>query len=1133
MSISRTSCIDRVRPSLPAALTRVLALALLLALGGIASAADAYKVLVFSKTAGFRHGGAIAKGVEAVKKLGAENGFGVDATEDAALFTEANLKNYKVVMWLCTTGTVLDAGQKEAFTRYIQAGGGYVGVHSATDTEYDWPWYGKLSGAYFAGHPAQQKAKVVLVDGNHPSTAGMPASFERFDEWYNFRQLPKDVHVLLKIDETSYDAGPTKMGAEHPLAWYHEYEGGRAFYTEMGHTDESYAEPLYLKHLLGGVQWAAAGPALDFSKARPSDSRFEVTSLGSGSDFPMELSVAADGRVFWCGKFGVISCYKPDTKAVVEVAKLPTYSLRSGEKGNTEDGCIGIVLDPDFMTNHWVYILRAMPGEAAEEHLARFTVSGDTIDLASEKTLLVVKDCRTIVGHCGGCLSFGPGGNLYMSCGDNTTPFESDGFSPMDYREPGKDARGSASNTMDLRGKILRIHPEADGTYTIPKGNLFAPGTDKTRPEIYVMGCRNPFRHAVDSATGYLYWGEVGPDSGKDGERGPKGHDEFNRATAAGYFGWPLFVGDNKAYAAYDFATKKLGDKFDPAHPINDSPVNTGIRELPPAQPAWMWYPYSKSEEFPDLGEGGRCAMSGPVYHFDPTLKNGTQFPAWYDGKLFLYEWMRNWVKTLDTTAADPRQTMVPFMPTFTWMKPMDMRFGPDGSLYVILWGTQWWDTKDSQIIRIDYIAGNRSPVAKAGSDVTAGKEPLAVKFSSAGTYDKDDGDVLKYEWRFTGDAVESSEANPTFTFAKPGLYQAKLTVTDQGGKSAIAVVPITVGNAVPTIALTAPKGGGFFSWGKNLTYRIDVTDAEDGGTADGKISSRVKFSAQYIIGAEPKDLVGFEQSMMGGSVKGRQLILASDCMACHQPAVQSVGPAFTMIAAKYHDEKGIVDKLAQKIITGGAGVWGPIAMAAHPQHSKEVVSEMVGWILSLAETPPELSGASGAFTVVPKPKDDTGIYLLTATYTDRKVKTADGKEIPSNTVRTTVVLRNRLVRASSFSDQHGVQSEDTKDSGGGKSIGFIDNGDWMKFADIGLDGTTKMTFRVASAGSGGTIEVHLDKPEGDLIGSAEVKPTGDWQKWAEVQGTVKDPGGVHDLYLVFKGPGGGLFNLNWMRFEE
>lgn len=217
-------------------------------------AAGSMKLLVFSKTKGFRHD-SIEVGVEAVKKLGTENGFVVDATEDAGQFTVDVLKNYKVVMFLNTTGDVLDDQQQKVFEEYIRIGNGYVGVHSASDTEYDWPFYGQLVGAYFKSHPNIQKAKLQVVDKTHPATAHLSDVWERTDEWYNFRMAPTEVSVLLKIDEMSYEGG--QNGDNHPMCWYHQIDAGRAFYTALGHTKESYADPLFQKHLLGGIVYAS------------------------------------------------------------------------------------------------------------------------------------------------------------------------------------------------------------------------------------------------------------------------------------------------------------------------------------------------------------------------------------------------------------------------------------------------------------------------------------------------------------------------------------------------------------------------------------------------------------------------------------------------------------------------------------------------------------------------------------------------------------------------------------------------------------------------------------------------------------------------------------------------------------
>lgn len=216
-------------------------------------AVEKNKVLIFSKTNGYRHS-SIETGIGAIKKLSAANNFDVDATEDSLYLSDANLKKYKAIVFLSTTGTVLGKDQELALQNFIHAGGGFVGIHAATDCEYEWPWYDKMIGANFLSHPQQQEATLIIVDNTHSSTKHLPASWVRKDEWYNFKNMNPDVTVLIKIDETSYTGG--KNGDSHPMAWYQAYEGGRVFYTELGHTEESYSDPLYLQHVLGGIQYA-------------------------------------------------------------------------------------------------------------------------------------------------------------------------------------------------------------------------------------------------------------------------------------------------------------------------------------------------------------------------------------------------------------------------------------------------------------------------------------------------------------------------------------------------------------------------------------------------------------------------------------------------------------------------------------------------------------------------------------------------------------------------------------------------------------------------------------------------------------------------------------------------------------
>jgi len=216
--------------------------------------AESFRVLVFTRHTGFAHA-SIPIGIEAVYALGRATGFAVDATEDPTRFTDAGLATYEVIVFLNTTGDVLDAEQQAAMERFIAAGHGFVGVHSAADTEYGWPWYQALLGTHFVSHPAIQKATVVVVDTANASTRRLASPVERVDEWYNFASQPVGARVLVRVDEASYQGG--QMGATHPMTWLHQYGGGRAWYTAMGHTSCSYTERPFLEHVRGGILWAA------------------------------------------------------------------------------------------------------------------------------------------------------------------------------------------------------------------------------------------------------------------------------------------------------------------------------------------------------------------------------------------------------------------------------------------------------------------------------------------------------------------------------------------------------------------------------------------------------------------------------------------------------------------------------------------------------------------------------------------------------------------------------------------------------------------------------------------------------------------------------------------------------------
>ncbi|GAA2588768.1 hypothetical protein GCM10010399_18480 [Dactylosporangium fulvum] len=313
-----------------------------------AHAAPDFSVLVFSKTAGFRHD-SIPTGITAIQQLGAANNFSVEATEDATQFNAANLARFKAVIWLSTTGDVLNATQQTAFENYIRAGGGYVGVHAAADTEYDWAWYGGLVGAYFSSHPAIQTATVRVADATHPATAGLPAAWSRTDEWYNYRVNPRSqVHVLTTLDESTYSGGT--MGADHPNTWCRAYDGGRSFYTGLGHTQSSYSEAGIRSLLLGGIRYAAQGIGDCSVGSQPPQqtnlalNRPATASSVENASYPASNAVDASTTTRWSSAFSNPQWIQVDLGATYTVSRVrlvweaaygSAYQIQTSANGTT------------------------------------------------------------------------------------------------------------------------------------------------------------------------------------------------------------------------------------------------------------------------------------------------------------------------------------------------------------------------------------------------------------------------------------------------------------------------------------------------------------------------------------------------------------------------------------------------------------------------------------------------------------------------------------------------------------------------------------------------------------------------------------------------------------------------------
>jgi glucose/arabinose dehydrogenase len=786
------------------------------------------------------------------------------------------------------------------------------------------------------------------------------------------------------------------------------------------------------------VALGAAGPARAHT-IDPTD--FQQVELARGVaevGEPMSLAVLPDRSVLHTARNGTLR----RTDAAGNTTVIGTLAVYNHD----EEGLQGVGIDPGFAGNRQIYLYYAPPlstpaGDAPANgtdfsawrgvnRLSRFTLDADyTLNTASRVDVLDVPADRGICCHVGGDIDFDAAGNLYLSTGDDTNPFESSGYAPIDERtdrNPAFDAQRSAGNTNDLRGKILRIKVNADGSYSIPAGNLFAPGTARTRPEIYAMGFRNPFRMSVDKATGIVYVGDYGPDAGStQADRGPSGQVEFDRVTGPGNYGWPYCTGSNSAtetYNEWNFATGSTGPKYDCAGgPTNNSFRNTGLSTLPAAKPAWIRYGGDAGSP-PEFGGGSESPMAGPVYHYDANLASATKFPQAFDGQFFATEFGRGWIKPIHLNSDGSPGTI----DAFGWAgkQVMDSAFGPDGAYYVLDYGTGYFNgDANSALYRFDYVGGgNRAPVARAGADRTSGAAPLTVTFSSAGSSDPDGG-ALTYSWAF-GDGGTSTAANPSHTYTANGSYTATLTVRDPQGATGTASVPIAVGNTAPTVTITTPGNGQLFSFGDTVPYSLTVTDPED-GTVD---CAKVKLT--YVLG---------------------------------------------------HDQHG-------HPITSANGCSGAITIPVDGEHDE----------------------AANIFAV------------FDAEYTDNG----------GLTTHTQHTLQPRHRQAEHFATSSGVTLYDKSTAEGGRTVGSIDNGDWVAFQPYRLGDVTSFTARVSSGGVGGTIQVRAGSATGTVLGSATVPVTGSWETFTTVSGTVSGaPAGTTTLYLTFSGGSGALYDVDSFTF--
>ncbi|WP_026969498.1 PQQ-dependent sugar dehydrogenase [Algoriphagus terrigena] len=898
--------------------------------------------------------------------------------------------------------------------------------------------------------------------------------------------------------------------------------------------------------LILGLATACQETATNEEFTRPDASRFTQKVLVEGLEEPLQLEFDQSGNVYWIERVGHVKRFIEKTGAV---ELLGTLDLTK----ETAPGLIGILLDREFERSQQLYLFYSAEADNGEAmRLSRFELGEDgKLDMPSEKTILTVPWEQPDGQHFGGGMTWDNDGNLYLTIGADSHPTQ---YSPLPFTNEGgrgEDEARTASNTNDLRGKIIRIKPQSDGTYLIPEGNLFAQGSPNTLPEIYVMGNRNPWRVSVDSKTQYLHWGEVGPDAGVDSEEfGPMGYDEFNVAKSAGNYGWPYFIGYNRAYKSYDYSTDSYGKPYNPDSSYNDSPNNTGLKILPPAQPALVAYPYQVSEEWPILGSAARSAVGGPIFRKADFPKTAERiFPDYFEGKWFVTDYVRNYIMVIEMD--DDRSKVVSlerFLPAemLTHSQPLDMDFSPNGDLYLVEYGIGG----SGKISRIEYIAGNRTPIAAASSSAMDGKVPLELKLSSEQSVDLD-GDPLAYKWTVNsadgGNQQVFETANPALTLEAEGRYEIKLEVTDPSGLSSTDSLYVIAGNSKPQVKFNILEGNqSFYFPDAIIRYEVSVEDP------DGSIEKeKVLVTAQYIpsgMGYPQLEVLDKQGELNPDTplkhLNAKALVQKNNCVSCHTEDTKLVGPAFRDVALKYRGSPNAFETLSKSISEGGSGKWGDIAMPPQPTLTSLEISQIIDYILDLNSEEEasarlatsgkyqtkayEKKGRGGRLDSYFQTPLEMGSYVFLAGYTDGGSSGKPGLELSGNDF---FLLRYPVLApedADFFSETGISYTPSTNDPG----FIFTGKGGYIGFSKIDLTGINQVKIGAPnrfwhwSHFVGATIEIRLGSPDGELVGEPFTIPPAPKGEKGPFFGAAMGPpafidvskaGGIHDLFIVVK----------------
>jgi cytochrome c len=603
----------------------------------------------------------------------------------------------------------------------------------------------------------------------------------------------------------------------------------------------------------------------------------------------------------------------------------------------------------------------------------------------------------------------------------------------------------------------------------------------------------------------------------------------------------------------YDYIHDTVYPGEDPAKPVNHSVNNTGLTELPPAQPAFISYPYRNSEKYPLVGSGARCAVGGPIFHHSNFKGAKRPYPGYYEGKWIVADLSRGWIMAITMQKNGDYKSMERFLPSYQPIEPIDIKFGPNGDLYVLEYGSNWFRKSDnSKLVRIEYNSGNRTPIVHTAANISGGTVPLTVQLSSKGTKDFD-GDSLKYQWLITSANGKSprtfNEANPKVVFDQPGEFKATLTVTDPPGAKNSQSVKIIAGNAPPELMLNVSGNQTFFFPGKAFAYDIKVSDKEDGFVDSRQVAASIDYTSEGFDFAE---LIQGQRSVDASTRFAVALAMINkvDCNNCHHLDTKSVGPMFIEIAEKYKSKQAwALDSLPRKIRSGGSGVWGTVNMPAHPSISINDARTIVNYILNSNQKTISTLPLKGSYTPkIPAGDNGKGSVVIRAAYTDRGA--------PGTGILTSEEIKVLRSQQLSPGAADVIQNAETSlQTMFAVSLNVIpkSNG-YIGYKQIDFTGVQQIEISALAIPAmgfvGGTIEIRLDNPTGELLGQVKIeainpsfmaadsaqnaggakaktaKPAKPVKKIPDdfnpfagmgMKVNIRQVSGLHDIYFVFK----------------